>query len=261
MGLENHDLQRYSRQMMLRGFGLEGQRKLLSAKVAIAGIGGLGSPATYYLAAAGVGYLRLIDCDVVEISNLNRQILHWTNDIHRPKVESAAMKISLLNPNVRVDPINEKITKENVEDLMKGIDVIVDGQDNLPTRMIINEFAVKNRVPYIYAAVYGMEGYMMTIIPNQGPCLKCVYPGEPPQSEKFPVLGTTPGVMGCLEATEAIKIITGVGRPALGRLLIYDGVDMTFQQISIKRNSNCPVCGSKSRLPSVTRSNTKFTII
>jgi adenylyltransferase/sulfurtransferase len=233
---------RYSRQMMIRGFGIEGQKKLFSSKVAVAGIGGLGSPASYYLAAAGVGYLRLIDCDVVELSNLNRQILHWSNDIDRPKVESAAMKLSLLNPNVHIDAINEKITDENIDDLMKGVDIIVDGQDNLQTRMIINEFAVRNEVPYIYAAVYGMEGYLMTIIPHEGPCLKCMYPGEPPKPERFPVLGTTPGVMGCLEATEAIKLITGIGRPAVGRLVVYDGEDMSFQEISIKRNSNCPVC-------------------
>ncbi|MEM3040033.1 MAG: HesA/MoeB/ThiF family protein [Candidatus Methanomethylicaceae archaeon] len=246
MELGDRELVRYSRQMMLRGFGLEGQKKLFSAKVAVAGIGGLGSPASFYLAAAGVGYLRLIDCDVVELSNLNRQILHWSNDIDRPKVESAAMKLSLLNPNVRIDAINEKITGENIEDLMEGIDIIVDGQDNLQTRMIINEFAVKNKVPYIYAAVYGMEGYLMTIIPHKGPCLKCMYPGEPPKPEQFPVLGTTPGVMGCLEATEAIKLITGIGTPAVGRLLVYDGADMSFQEIAIKRNLNCPVCSQNS---------------
>lgn len=235
---------KYSRQIMLRGFGIDGQKKLKSAKVAVAGIGGLGSPASYYLTAAGVGYIRLIDYDVVEPSNLNRQIVHWSSDIGRPKVESAAMKLSLLNPDVHIDTINEKITLESVENLLKGIDLVVDGQDNLQTRMIINEFAVRRGIPYIYAAVYGMEGYLMTIIPKEGPCLKCMYPGEVPPPEPFPVLGTTPGVMGCLQATEAIKLITGIGKLAIGRLILYDGEDMSFHEISIKRNPNCPVCGS-----------------
>ncbi len=246
MNSEDLELLRYSRQIMIRGFGLEGQKKLKSAKVAVAGIGGLGSPASYYLAAAGVGYLRLIDCDVVELSNLNRQILHWSSDIDRPKVESAAMKLSLLNPNVRIDAINDRITADNVDSLLRGIDLVVDGQDNLKTRMIINEFAVKKKIPYIYAAIYGMEGYMMTIIPYEGPCLKCMYPGESPQPEQFPVLGTTPGVMGCLEATEAIKLITGIGNLTVGRLLVYDGEDMHFQEVFIKRSPKCPVCGSKN---------------
>ncbi|MGQ9759148.1 MAG: HesA/MoeB/ThiF family protein [Candidatus Methanomethylicaceae archaeon] len=244
MELEDREFVKYSRQMMIRGFGVEGQKKIKSAKVAVAGIGGLGSPASFYLAAAGVGYLRLIDYDVVELSNLNRQILHWSSDIGRPKVESAAMKLSLLNPSVQIDAINERITVENIENLLKGIDIIVDGQDNLQTRMIINEFVVKRGIPYIYAAIYGMQGYLMTIIPGEGPCLKCMYPGEIPQPEPFPVLGTTPGVMGCLEATEAIKLITGIGKLTIGRLLVYDGEDMSFHEVSIKKNPNCPVCGS-----------------
>ncbi|MCX8169789.1 MAG: HesA/MoeB/ThiF family protein, partial [Candidatus Methanomethyliaceae archaeon] len=160
--------ERYSRQISI--IGEEGQKKLRNSKVVVTGIGGLGSVASYYLAAAGVGYLRIIDYDVVEISNLNRQILHWTNDIGRPKVESAAMKLSLLNPETRIDPINEKISEDNVDELLKGMDVIIDGQDNLRTRMIINEFAVRSCRPYVYGAVYGMEGFLMTIIPGAGPC-------------------------------------------------------------------------------------------
>lgn len=233
-------LERYSRQLSI--IGEEGQKKLKNSKVVVTGIGGLGSAASYYLAAAGIGYLRIIDYDIVDISNLNRQILHWTNDIGRPKVESAAIKLSLLNPEIKVDPINEKISEDNVNELLKGIDLIVDGQDNLRTRMIINEFAVKNCKPYVYGAVYGMEGFLMTIVPRAGPCLRCLYPRETKMKDFIPVLGTTPGVIGCLEATEAIKVITGVGKPSIGKLIIYDGENMSFHEVCIVRNPQCCTC-------------------
>lgn len=232
---------RYIRQIKI--IGEEGQKKLKNARVAVVGIGGLGSIASYYLAAAGVGYLRLIDFDVVEESNLNRQIIHWTNDIGKPKSESAAMKLLQLNPEIKIDPVNEKIDENNVKNLLKDIDVIVDGQDNLKTRLIINEFAVNNNIPYVYGAVYGMEGCLMTIIPNKSPCLRCLYPGEAKSHESIPVLGPTPGVIGCLEATEAIKIITGIGKLAIGRLILYDGENMCFQEFHISKNPNCSVCG------------------
>jgi molybdopterin/thiamine biosynthesis adenylyltransferase len=237
------EFRRYSRQMALRGFGEEGQRRLKGARVAIAGVGGLGSPASLYLAAAGVGYIRLIDCDIVEISNLNRQIAHWSTDLGRPKVESAAMKLTQLNPEITADAVNERITEESVGQLLDGIDLVIDGQDNLPTRLLINSECVSKGTHYIFAAVYGFEGYMTTIKPGKGPCLRCIYPGETLPSGEIPVIGPTPGVMGCLEATEAIKIITGIGVPAVGKLVAYDGERMTFQQINIKRNPKCPVCG------------------
>ena len=237
------DLTRYKRQMALNGFGMEGQRKLDAAKVAIAGVGGLGSAVSLYLTAAGVGYIRLIDFDVVELSNLNRQVVHWSNDIGRPKVESAAMKLTQLNPGVKIDAVNEKITKESAGSLFEGMDIVVDGQDNIATRMLINEECVRRSVPYVYAALYGMEGFLTTILPGKGPCLKCIYPGECPVPESCPVVGTTPGVMGCLEATEAIKIITGIGKLAVGRLIIYDGERMSFQEVALRRSDICPVCG------------------
>lgn len=239
------ETRRYSRQMMLRGFGEEGQRRLKDSRVAVAGIGGLGSPAALYLAAAGVGYIRLIDYDVVELSNLNRQVTHWSTDLGRPKVESAAMKLTQLNPEIKADAINERITTETVKQLLKGIDLVVDGQDNLQTRLLINSECVSRGIPYVFAAIYGFEGYLSTIKPGEGPCLRCIYPGDMPSSGSFPVIGTTPGVMGCLQATEAIKLITGIGAPAVGRLLVYDGERMHFQEINIKRNPKCPVCGKR----------------
>lgn len=239
------DFRRYARQMALKGFGEEGQRKLKGARVAIAGIGGLGSPASLYLAAAGVGYLRLIDYDIVEISNLNRQIAHWSTDLGRPKVESAAMKLTQLNPEITADAVNERITEDTVGQLLRGVDMVVDGQDNLPTRLLINSECVSKRLTYVFAAVYGFEGYLTTIKPGKGPCLRCIYPGETIPPGEVPVVGPTPGVMGCLEATEAIKVITRIGTPAIGKLVVYDGERMSFQQISIKRNPKCPTCGKK----------------
>jgi adenylyltransferase/sulfurtransferase len=166
--------------MMLKGFGRDGQLKMKKARVAVAGIGGLGSPVSLYLTAAGVGYMKLIDFDIVELSNLNRQVVHWSTDLGRPKVESAAKKLRQLNPEIKVDAVNVKITSDSVVSLLDGIDIVVDGQDNIATRMLINGECIRRNIPYIYGAVYGMEGYMTTIIPHQGPCLKCIYPGECP---------------------------------------------------------------------------------
>jgi len=243
--LTEKELQRYDRQIMLRGWGEEAQKKLKRARVAIAGIGGLGSPVSIYLTAAGVGYLKLIDSDIVDLSNLNRQIVHWGTDLGRPKVESAAMKLTQLNPEVQIDSINDQISSDTVASILKDVDLVLDGLDNLPTRMLINKEAIRRGIPYIYTAVYGMEGYMTVIMPGKGPCLKCIYPSEFPSSGKFPILGTTPGVMGNLEATEAIKILTGIGKLAVGRLIVYDGERMTFDEVAIKKSDHCTVCGNK----------------
>lgn len=242
MGLKESEEIRYSRQIIIKGWGEEAQLKLKNSKVAVIGMGGLGSPASFYLAAAGVGYLRLLDCDAVDLSNLNRQILHWSIDIGRPKVESAAMKLTLLNPEIAVDPINEVLTNDNVMQLLKGIDVVVDGLDNLRSRFIVNEACVSLRIPYVYGAVYGMEGFLTTIVPQKGPCLRCIYPSASNPAETFPVVGTAPGVIGSLEAAEALKLITGLGKPAIGRLVVYDGELMRFDEIAIKKDEGCPVC-------------------
>ncbi|MEJ5293219.1 MAG: HesA/MoeB/ThiF family protein [Candidatus Methanosuratincola sp.] len=245
MELKESERIRYSRQTLIKGWGEAAQLRLKASKVAVIGVGGLGSPASLYLAAAGVGYIRLIDCDVVDLSNLNRQVLHWSSDLGRPKVESAAMKLSQLNPEIAVDPVNEALTIDNVTELLKGIDVVVDGLDNLKSRFLVNQTCVDLRVPYVYGAVYGMEGFLTTIVPGRGPCLRCVYPSAPAAAETFPVLGTAPGVIGSLEAAEALKLITGHGRPAVGRLIVYDGELMRFDEIAIKKDERCPTCSGQ----------------
>ncbi len=233
--------------MIINGFGETGQRKLKAAHVVVAGIGGLGSPASSYLAAAGVGHLTIIDSQRAELSNLNRQMLHWGPDVGRLKVESATEKLTTMNSNIKVDAIFEQITSENVDRITKGVDVVVDGMDNYHTRYLLNEACVRNRVPFIHGAVEGLVGQLMTILPGGGPCLKCAIPKEPPNKPLFPVLGATPGVIGCLQAMEAIKLITGVGEPLVGRMLIFNGMDMTFDEIKVNRDPSCQVCGRQGR--------------
>jgi molybdopterin/thiamine biosynthesis adenylyltransferase len=233
---------RYDRQILIPGFGEAGQEKLMQAKVAIVGCGGLGSPAALYLAAAGVGTIRIIDNDKVELSNLNRQVLHWEKDVGRDKVESAAEKLTHFNKLVKIEPIVATITSENAASLINGFDVVVDALDNMPTRFIINRAAIKSGIPFLHGAIYGFEGRAMTVIPGKSACLSCLYRGVPPQ-QKFPVLGTAPGVIGCIQATEAIKIITGIGRLLINRLLIYDGLSMKFTELKVSRNVDCEHCG------------------
>lgn len=252
MELKESERIRYSRQMMMRGWGEESQRRLKEAKVAVVGVGGLGCPASLYLAAAGVGFLRLIDSDVVDLSNLNRQVLHWGTDLGRPKVESAAMKLAQLNPEIEVDPVNEPLSEENSSQLLRGMDVVVDGLDSLQARHVVNRACVELDIPYVYGAVYGMEGYLSTIIPGDGPCLRCIYQSEGPIPETFPVLGTAPGVIGSLEAAEALKLLTGIGRPASGRLIVFDGETMRFEEVSTRRDEHCPVCSRKIQRKKIT---------
>ena len=240
--LTKDEKERYDRQIIMRGFGEEGQEKLKRAKVIIAGGGGLGSPSTIYLAAAGVGTIRIVDHDRVELSNLNRQILHWDKDIGRNKVDSAAEKLSQLNQSVKIEAIEETINETNASKLVAGFDVIVDAMDNLPTRYLLNKAAIENHIPFIHGAVYGLEGRAMTIIPGETACLRCVYRGLIPE-EKFPVIGVAPAVIGCIQATEAIKYITGIGKLLTNRLLVYDGLSMRFIELTVKRDPDCEHCG------------------
>ncbi len=241
-GLSKEDLERYDRQIRIPGFGIEGQLKLQKAKVLVAGLGGLGSPASIYLAAAGVGKLLLIDKEVVELSNLNRQILHWDKDVSRRKVDSAVEKLRQLNPNISIEGLAVQINEDNIYDFVKEVDLVVDGMDNFKTRFIINEACVKLGKPFIHGAVYGLEGRLMTIIPRKGPCLRCLIPTEPPEVKPFPVLGATPAVIASLQVIEAIKVLTGIGEPLVGKLLVFDGLPMSFYEVIVKRSPKCPVC-------------------
>ena len=241
--LSAKEFERYERQIIIQGFGKEGQEKLKRAKVFIAGAGGLGSPISIYLVAAGVGTVRIVDYDTVELSNLNRQVLHWDEDIGKRKIDAALGKLKRLNQGVKIETIEETITEANVLSLVTGFDLIVDAMDNLPTRYVLNKAAVEKNIPFFHGAVYGFEGRVMTIIPGQTACLMCIYRGHIPPKEKFPVLGTTPAVIGCIQATEVIKYIVGIGELLTNRLLVYDGVNLKFTEFKVKKDSHCSHCG------------------
>jgi len=235
--------ERYDRQIMIGEIGEEGQKKLKRSRVALAGGGGLGSPIALYLAAAGIGTIRVIDHDRVALSNLNRQILHGEEDVGKRKVDSASSKLKKLNSAVTIEAVAETITESNVSGLVQGCDVIVDAMDNMPTRYLLNRCAVERKTPFFHGAVYGFEGRAMTILPGETACLRCLYRGPVPQ-EKFPVVGVTPAVIGSIQATEVIKYLVGAGNLLTNRLLLYDGLQMVFNEFAVSRNPNCDHCGS-----------------
>ena len=240
--LTRDERERYDRQIMIPGLGEEGQEKLMRARVFIAGAGGLASPASIYLVAAGVGTIRVVDHDRVELSNLNRQVLHWDEDIGKKKVDSAAEKLKRLNQGVEIEAIEETITETNISQLVAGFDLIVDGMDNLPTRYLLNKAALDKNIPFFHGAIYGFEGRVMTIIPGKTACLWCLYRGVIPRG-KFPVIGVTPAVIGCIQATEVIKYIVGMGELLTNRLLIYDGLNLKFTDFMVNKDPNCEHCG------------------
>jgi adenylyltransferase/sulfurtransferase len=227
---------------MMAGFGEAGQEKLKNARVFIAGAGGLGCPISIYLANAGIGAIRLVDQDKIELSNLNRQVLHWPEDVGRLKVDSASEKLRRMNPDLKLEAILETMDENNLYQLTEGCDVIVDALDNIKTRYLLNKAAIDHNVPFVHGAIYGLEGRAMTVIPGKSACLGCVYKGIPPRA-RFPVLGVTPAVIGCIEATEVIKYLTGIGELLIDRILIYDGLNMKFMEVNIKRNPDCEYCG------------------
>lgn len=239
---------RYSRHITLSEIGLTGQKKISAGRVLIIGAGGLGSPAAYYLAAAGVGTLGIMDCDVVDLSNLGRQILHFTRDIGRPKAESALEKLSSLNPGCEVVALRERLTAGNILDVIKDYDIIVDGTDNFPTRFLINDACVMVNKPFIYGGVLKFFGQALSVIPGRGPCFRCVF-HEPPPAGSVPtcaqtgVLGVLPGVVGVIQATEVLKYLAGIGELLVGRLLTYDALVMEFREVRVRKNPGCPVCG------------------
>ena len=236
------ELERYDRQIMIEGFGKEGQEKLKRAKVFIAGVGGLGSPISMYLTVAGVGRIRIVDNDRVELSNLNRQVLHWDKDIGKRKVDSALKKLKQLNRGVEIEAIETTITEVNASQLVADSDLIVDAMDNLPTRYLLNKTAIDKGIPFFHGAVYGFEGRAMTIIPGKTACLMCVYRGAVPEG-KSPVIGVTPAAIGCIQAMEVIKYIVGIGELLTNRLLIYDGLNLKFSEFLVKKDPNCKHCG------------------
>ncbi|HDD66702.1 MAG TPA: HesA/MoeB/ThiF family protein [Nitrososphaeria archaeon] len=243
--LTRSEVERYDRQLKIMGFGRESQLKLKRARILVVGAGGLGSAALLYLAAAGVGRIRIIDKEVVELSNLNRQILYTSEDVGKPKAEIASRRLKELNPEIEVEPLQEKLTDENAESFLKDVDLAIDCLDNFEARFILNRACVSLSKPLIHGAVYGLEGRLTTIIPRKSPCLACLIPRKPKEPPVIPVLGSLPGVVGALEALEAVKLLTGLGDPAIGRLLVIDGYDLSFYWIDVKRDPDCPVCGEK----------------
>lgn len=241
MALSKDEITRYGRQIMLDGMGPEGQERLKSARVLIVGAGGLGSPLATYLAAAGVGRIILADSDVVDLSNLNRQILHWTSDLDRPKVESAAAKLIQLNNRIEVEPRRIRVDESNVSGLVAEVDLVLDALDNFDTRHLLNRACIEQGIPFIYGGIHSLTGMVTTIIPGRTACLACLFPGTIP-AEVFPVLGTTPGVIATIQATEALKLLTEMGRPLANRLLIYNGLEMDFHEVETSPNPDCKVC-------------------
>jgi molybdopterin/thiamine biosynthesis adenylyltransferase/rhodanese-related sulfurtransferase len=242
---------RYSRHLRLAEIGVDGQRRLESSRVLVVGAGGLGSPAAYYLAAAGVGTLRVVDDDVVDRSNLQRQILHTEERIGRPKVESAALTLASLNPRVQVEARSQRITAANVDEMLDGVDVVLDGADNFPARYLLNDACVRHRKPLVYGAVHRFEGQLSVFDAGRHrgelPCYRCLFP-EPPPPEAAPicseagVLGVLPGVVGMLQATEVLKLVLGIGEPLAGRLLQFDALSMRFRETRIPPDPGCAVC-------------------
>ncbi len=238
------ELERYDRQIRIEGLGKSGQSKMKKAHVMVLGAGGLGCPASFYLVAAGIGHIAVVDKETVELSNLNRQILHWGNDIGKPKGISMVEKLRQLNPEVTVKAIQKTVTTQNARQLVKDFTVVVDALDNWRTRFLLNRACVEEKIPFVHAGVYALYGQITVILPGKGPCLQCILPKIPPEEKKFPVLGAAVGTLGLLEALETIKIVTGLGEPLVGRVLHFDGETMSFREINVKRRLNCPICGS-----------------
>ena len=242
--LSLRDRDRYRRQLIIEGFGEGSQLKLKQATVGVLGVGGLGSPATMYLAAAGVGRILLVDDQIPEMSNLNRQILHWLRDVSasRLKVESASWKIKEMNEEVQVLERCERVTIESISSVLGEADVILDCTDNFETRYALNSFCVERRKPFVHAGVEGMFGQITTIVPGETPCLKCLFPNPPPKKGELPILGAAAGVFGSMQTAEAIKLITGVGEPLKGQMLLGDLRTNVWERIEVKRKESCPVC-------------------
>jgi adenylyltransferase/sulfurtransferase len=244
------EVARYSRHLIMPEVGVEGQKRLKASSVLLVGAGGLGSPLGLYLAAAGVGRLGLIDFDVVDFSNLQRQVLHGTPDVGRPKLHSARDRLQAINPEVRLDLYETRLSSANALDVLRPYDVIVDGTDNFPTRYLVNDACVLLGKPNVYGSIFRFDGQASVFWPGRGPCYRCLYPEPPPPGEvpscaEGGVLGILPGLVGCIQATETVKLLLGRGEPLVGRLLLYDALQMSFREYRVRRNPRCPVCGDR----------------
>jgi adenylyltransferase/sulfurtransferase len=253
--LSKDEILRYSRHLIMPEVGMEGQIKLKNAKVLLVGAGGLGAPLGLYLAAAGVGRIGIVDFDVVDFTNLQRQVIHGTKDVGRKKLDSAAESMKDINPNVQIDRYDVALTSENAFEIMSGYDMVVDGTDNFPTRYLVNDACVILKKPNVYGSIFRFEGQATVFAYEGGPCYRCLYP-EPPPPGLVPscaeggVLGILPGIIGLVQATEAVKLILGVGEPLVGRLMLYDALAMKFRELKLRRNPECPVCGDH---PTITK--------
>src|SRR6202166_1063472 len=247
--LSNDEILRYSRHLIMPEVGMEGQQKLKAAKVLCIGAGGLGSPLSLYLGAAGVGTLGIVDFDVVDYTNLQRQIIHTTADVGRKKLDSAADKLKAINPFLNLRTFDTKLTSANALELFREFDIVADGTDNFPTRYLVNDACVLTGKPNVYGSIFRFEGQASVFATKNGPCYRCLYP-EPPPPGLVPscaeggVLGVLPGVIGVIQATEAIKLIAGIGEPLIGRFLIYDALKMRFRELKLRKDPDCPVCGT-----------------
>lgn len=251
--LSHEEIHRYSRHLLIPDVGLEGQRKLKAASVLVIGTGGLGSPVALYLAAAGVGRIGLVDYDQVDLSNLQRQIIHGESRLGDLKIESARDRLLDLNSEIQVDIYNEYITSNNAFEIAEPYDLIIDGTDNFPTRYLVNDLCVLTGKPNVYGSIFRFDGQASVFFAEQGPCYRCLFP-EPPPPGLVPscaeggVLGVLPGVIGSIQATEALKLILGIGEPLIGKLLLYDALDMSFQTVKLKKNLECKVCGENPEI-------------
>jgi sulfur-carrier protein adenylyltransferase/sulfurtransferase len=248
MNLTQEQIKRYTRHILLPEIGVEGQKKLLAARVLVVGAGGLGCPVSLYLAAAGVGTIGLVDFDTIDASNLQRQILFTTEDVGKPKVEVAAKRLKALNPDVTVNTYAVALKSDNIMDILKNYDMIIDGTDNFPTRYLTNDAAALQGKPNIYGSIFRFDGQLTVFKTPEGPCYRCLYPEPPPPGEvpscaEGGVMGAMVGTIGAMQATEAIKLITGVGTPAIGKLVIYNSLDMQFRNLKLRKDPNCPLCG------------------
>ncbi len=246
--LTQREISRYSRHLLLPEVGIEGQRKLKQAKVLIVGAGGLGSPVSLYLAAAGVGTLGIVDFDIVDETNLQRQILYTTEDVGKPKLERAKKRLQALNPEITIKTYETPLTSENALEIIKDYDIVIDGTDNYPTRYLVNDACVLLNKPNVYGSIFRFDGQASVFWAEKGPCYRCLYaepppPGLVPSCAEGGVLGVLPGLIGAIQATEAIKLIIGEGEPLIGRLLILDALDMRFREVKLEKNPQCPICG------------------